>query len=236
MAGRDAGFSRNEISSTAVSIVPIPVEEYDRSNVPATEPKLVIQSGTPDADVVEKMRSPVPSHHVAKYLFSSEHYVGEWRSHWIKVAGWVALGVLSPFPAGYLVGIAGDYGRVAAAAALAAWLLGMLFVGWHAIEWWHGRFVLTNKRVMLISGLLSRRVGMMPLARVTDMAYEQSPLGMMLNYGSFILESAGQDQALSTIKPLPHPRELYLLFCQEMYDPDIISEGARANSPEGDAD
>jgi hypothetical protein len=72
---------------------------------------------------------------------------------------------------------------------------------------------------MTVGGLITRRVGMMPLPRVTDMAYTQSPLGRILNYGTFVLESAGQDQALREIKPLPRPGDLYLLFCQEMYEP-----------------
>jgi uncharacterized membrane protein YdbT with pleckstrin-like domain len=134
------------------------------------------------------------------------------------------LSLLLPFPTGYLAAMADDLSPLAATAVLAGFVLGQLIIGWHVIEWWHGRLVLTNKRTMLISGLLSRRVGMMPLARITDMAYEQNPLGRLLNYGSFILESAGQEQALSTVKPLPHPRELYLVFCQEMYDPEATED------------
>jgi hypothetical protein len=72
---------------------------------------------------------------------------------------------------------------------------------------------------MVVGGIVTRKVGMMPLARVTDMAYNQSPLGRILNYGTFVLESAGQDQALREIKPLPRPGELYLQFVQEMYEP-----------------
>ena len=34
---------------------------------------------------------------------------------------------------------------------------------------------------------------MMPLAKVTDMSFQRSPIGRILGYGEFILESAGQD-------------------------------------------
>ena len=44
-------------------------------------------------------------------------------------------------------------------------------------EWYYDRFVLTNKRVMLVEGVVARKVAMMPLTRVTDMKYTQSPLG-----------------------------------------------------------
>ena len=75
----------------------------------------------------------------------------------------------------------------------------MGWVIWRVVDWWFDRFILTNKRVMVVGGLITRKVAMMPLLRVTDMKYEQSPLGRMLNYRTFVLESAGQEQAL----PIP---------------------------------
>jgi len=54
------------------------------------------------------------------------------------------------------------------------------------------------------------------------MKYEQSPLGRALNYGTFVLESAGQEQALREIKYLPNPNELYLRVVEEMYEPDAV--------------
>jgi hypothetical protein len=56
------------------------------------------------------------------------------------------------------------------------------------------RFILTNKRVMVVNGII-RRVAMMQLLRVTDLKYEQSTLGRKPSYSTFLLESAGQDQA-----------------------------------------
>jgi hypothetical protein len=41
------------------------------------------------------------------------------------------------------------------------------------------------------------------------MTYQRSVPGQILGYGVFIVESAGQDQALSNIAFLPHPDELY---------------------------
>jgi hypothetical protein len=63
---------------------------------------------------------------------------------------------------------------------------------------------------------------MMPLLRVTDMKYEQSPMGRLLSYGTFVLESAGQEQALRTVKHLPNPNELYLRIVEEMYEPEAV--------------
>jgi len=153
---------------------------------------------------------------VVRYLFPTENYCGEWRRHWIYIFRWAVIGALAPLAAGYLVGLAGDTAAVVNVVVF-LWLAVEFYVGYKLLDWFFDRFVLTSKRVMVIHGILSRKVGMMPLTRVTDMAYNQTPLGRVLSYGTFLLESAGQDQALREIKPLPHPNELYLLFCQQMY-------------------
>jgi uncharacterized membrane protein YdbT with pleckstrin-like domain len=75
-----------------------------------------------------------------------------------------------------------------------------------------------------VAGVITRNVAMMPLGRVTDMKFAQSPIGRMLDYGTFVLESAGQDQALREVKHLPHPKELYLRICEEMYEPAAVEE------------
>src|SRR5690348_17712011 len=61
-------------------------------------------------------------------------------------------------------------------------------------------FTVTDKRMILVSGLVVRKVAMMPLAKVTDMSFQRSALGRLLGYGEFVVESAGKKQALRTIK------------------------------------
>lgn len=80
--------------------------------------------------------------------------------------------------------------------------------GWRVAEWRHERFLVTDKRVLLVTGLLTRRVGMMPLLKVTDMTYERSWLGRRLGYCAFVMESAGQEQALHRVAYLPQPEEV----------------------------
>lgn len=90
-------------------------------------------------------------------------------------------------------------------------------LGWIIGEWWVERFIVTDQRVMLISGIITRKVAIMPLSKVTDMTYERSLLGQMLGYGAFIVESAGQVQALSTIAFIPHPDRLYVQVSEMLF-------------------
>lgn len=164
-----------------------------------------------------------PSGLVSRYLFPTEKFRGEWKKHWIHLVKEFLIGAFATLLMGWLTGFLGSHhqeGLITVTVLL--WVAVLVFVGWRMLDWWYDRFILTNKRIMVVKGLITRSVGMMPLVRVTDMKYEQSPLGRMLNYGTFVVESAGQDQALRTVKPLPNPNELYLRIVEEMYEPEAV--------------
>jgi membrane protein YdbS with pleckstrin-like domain len=184
-----------------------------------------------------------PSRVIARYLFATERFRGEWRRHLIHIVK--PLGVA--LAATVLLGLGGGFAQATLdigwllPVTIAAWVVVMVWVSWRVADWHFDRFILTNKRVMVVNGIITRNVGMLPLARVTDMKYEQSPLGRTLNYGTFVIESAGQDQALREVPHLPNPNELYLRVVEEMYDPgavearvDQVQEDEERN-PGGDA-
>jgi uncharacterized membrane protein YdbT with pleckstrin-like domain len=97
------------------------------------------------------------------------------------------------------------------------WLALLAWFVWKVAEWSVDYFVITNQRMLLTTGLLTRKVAMMPLAKVTDMSFQRSITGRMLGYGEFVLESAGQDQAFRTVEYLPYPEQLYLEVCSMIF-------------------
>ena len=86
-------------------------------------------------------------------------------------------------------------------------------------NWAVDYFVVTTDRVVLITGLLDRKTAMMPLAKVTDMTMEQPLFGRLFGYGVFVIESAGQDQALRTVPFVPDP-EYVDLWIVNLINPD----------------
>ncbi|MBO3740719.1 PH domain-containing protein [Actinoplanes flavus] len=165
-----------------------------------------------------------PTTLVARYLFPTERYRGEWKRHWIHLSKPLGIGAAATLALGYLAGFLTrqeDLDGLVTVAVL-VWLGVISWVAWKVFDWYFDRFILTNKRVMVVNGIVTRKVAMMPLLRVTDMKYEQSALGRMLSYGTFVLESAGQDQALREVKHLPNPNELYLRVVEEMYEPQAV--------------
>ncbi|MCO1595280.1 PH domain-containing protein [Micromonospora sp. RHAY321] len=178
-----------------------------------------------------------PSSLVARYLFPTERYRGEWKRHWIHLTTPLLIGIAATFVLGYLSGfLAGQNVGALTTIAVLLWFAVMGWVAWKVADWWYDRFILTNKRVMVVNGIITRRVAMMPLVRVTDMKYEQTPTGRALNYGTFVLESAGQEQALREIKNLPNPNELYLRVVEEMYEPQAVEARLGKEADEAKAD
>ena len=101
-------------------------------------------------------------------------------------------------------------------AILIIWLLWSILLvrlAWRVIQWLLTYFVITSQRLLLAKGFPTRKVDMMPLAKVTDMSFNRSPTGQLFGFGEFVVESAGQDQALRHIEYLPYPEQLYLEVC-----------------------
>ncbi|NHN56767.1 PH domain-containing protein [Calidifontibacter sp. DB0510] len=153
----------------------------------------------------------------APILVDDERLVLVLRQHWMRLLGtgfawFVALvltiwiGVVTPESLGFW-------------SDLAWWVLFAmaLYAVVVVLNWRHDWFVATDKRLMLRYGLVFRRTAMMPLGKVTDMSFDKPPVGRAFGFGSFVLESAGQDQALREITYIPHADAAYRRICEELF-------------------
>ncbi|MDR7384364.1 PH domain-containing protein [Promicromonospora iranensis] len=103
-----------------------------------------------------------------------------------------------------------------------------LFYKW--LEWRARWFVMTDRRLLLLDGFLVHRVAMMPSEKVTDLGYERTPLGQLLGYGTFVFETAGQDQALDRVTWIPRPDARYRLIIASLFHPDAADAEAAAQA------
>ena len=99
----------------------------------------------------------------------------------------------------------------------AGWVVLLVNLIWKAVNWAVDYFVITSERILLTSGVFTRSVAMMPLSKVTDMSFHRSFAGRLLGFGEFVVESAGQDQALRRIDHIPYPEQLYLVVCGRIF-------------------
>src|SRR5450631_2450757 len=150
---------------------------------------------------------------VNKYLLPHEHQVITVRKHPAVLIGPIAIalaGVLIALVMGTTVLRHSHDGIIVLVLVVVSLLLYLAFKTW---EWSEDYFVVTSDRMLQASGVFTRKIAMMPLVKVTDMSFQRSTLGRMLGFGEFILESAGQDQALRVVDHLPYPEQLYLEVC-----------------------
>jgi uncharacterized membrane protein YdbT with pleckstrin-like domain len=161
---------------------------------------------------------------VNKLLARNERVVDERRRHWAQ-GFWPS--VLA-FVTLILVMILDSVMPLSQPVRILLWLSWFAVLGyliWRWIEWAMNWFVVTDRRFMLAYGVLHRQVGMMPLPKVTDMRYERTLMGRLLGYGKFVLESAGQEQALNTINSLPDSDRLYVQVCDLLFGGQDKSDG-----------
>lgn len=142
-----------------------------------------------------------------KFLLEGEHVDYQTRRHWAilirpGVSAAASLLVLS-----ILFGITGSNVVTGLGGLGVAYLWFRL--SWRIADWRIANLYLTDWRLFEISGLVTQRIAAMPLRKITDLTYEIPPLGRVLGYGRFIIETAGQDQAFSRLDHIPHPHDLY---------------------------
>lgn len=159
-----------------------------------------------------------------RYLLDDERPVVATRQHWAKLVEPFTSALLGLLVVGAL---SATQAAQAPAVGTALWVLWFLVAGravWRLLEWHHEWFVATDRRILMVYGLVTHKVAMMPLRKVTDMNYGRSVLGRLLGYGEFVLESAGQDQAMRTIGWVPDPDEKYRRICATIFGPHVVDE------------
>ena len=150
---------------------------------------------------------------VNKYLLPHEHQVITVRKHPAVLIVPIALAlgaILISIVVGSTILL---HTHDAVLVLLVICLIFLAYLGFKAWEWSEDYFVVTSDRMLEASGVFTRKIAMMPLVKVTDMSFQRNAQGRLLGYGTFILESAGQDQAFRVVDHLPYPEQLYLEVC-----------------------
>ena len=161
----------------------------------------------------------------AKYLLPTERVEVQIRRHWAVLAGDTLQTILLLVVGVLLARVLSSVG-FAEMVAVYFCVFVVLRWAWKLVDWNHEVLIVTDKRLLLLTGIFSRKVAIMPLVKVTDLTFYRSSTGLLLGYGKFIVESAGQDQALSTIDYVPQPEQLYLQISSLLFGGDKGTPGA----------
>jgi membrane protein YdbS with pleckstrin-like domain len=150
---------------------------------------------------------------IERYLADGERVVFVLRRHVVELAPAVGmwllalgLGVLAGFidsaHPSWHAGVIGGWVVLAGGAALAI----------RSWAWWGALYVLTDRRVLLVEGVIGRRVRAVPLSKVTHTDYQRSFLGRIFGYGALSLDSPGAASGLRELTNIPRPDEIYRLI------------------------
>ena len=141
------------------------------------------------------------------------------RRHWavLVVPMAKALPVLA---IGFWLMVLDPENRVTASVGLIALVGALGYLALRVGAWWRRYFFVTNRRVLLTTGIIVRTVALLPLRRITDLTYKETLLGQLLGYGTFRFESAGQDQALRHLTYMPDAQTRYREVSELLFGSD----------------
>jgi len=154
-----------------------------------------------------------------RYLVPTEAIVFMIHRHWLVIVEPIVTALVMLLVVGFLdQNLSGD-GLKLRDLAILIWLVLLGRLIWRLIDWHQEWFLATDRRLILLHGIVTRKVDMMPMAKVTDMRYDRNLSGRIWGYGVFVLESAGQDQALSIVKFVPDPDKHYRQISAILFAP-----------------
>ncbi len=71
----------------------------------------------------------------------------------------------------------------------------VVIVGWllyPVLSWYFSHFILTDRRIILVTGILTKKTKAIPLDQLNDISGSQNAWERMFNYGDLVIESAGE--------------------------------------------
>jgi uncharacterized membrane protein YdbT with pleckstrin-like domain len=125
-------------------------------------------------------------------LHPGEHVIYEGHPSWRSTFGFYILGVLLALAAGVIGYFAADKSGGVAAAVFVAVLIVVLVVGW--VRRLTTRYLITNRRLQIRRGILSKNVEETRVDRVVDVTVRQSLWQRLVQIGSVDFDNASAQQ------------------------------------------
>lgn len=144
-----------------------------------------------------------------RYLSDDEELVYVARQHWTVLAGefvmlFVIIAVVGtalffiPWSEDWSLIAGGVVVAVGVVAALVLWFVPML-------KWSTTVYILTNRRLMMRDGVISKQGRDMPLTRVNDVSFNISLWERIMRYGTLSIQSASEQEGM-VLQRVPKPQ------------------------------
>jgi uncharacterized membrane protein YdbT with pleckstrin-like domain len=111
---------------------------------------------------------------------------------------------------------------------LVVWILAAVAIVWLVLRpllvWATASYTVTNRRLITRSGVITRRGHDIPLARISDVAYERGLVDRMLGCGTLVISDASTNGRVS-LPDIPHVEETQRRLQQLLTDLNDPSPG-----------
>jgi hypothetical protein len=174
-------------------------------------------------------------------LSKGERITHREKQHWwvfVWGARWTILAVVIAIVVGFLTSGMGQDGTSGTIRQILGIVILVLFVGgaalllWTTLRYISQEYVLTNRRVLQVEGVVNKRVVDSSLEKINDAVLEQSIFGRALGFGDLKVLTASE-AAISEFKMIRRPIEFKkaMLDAKYEYERDVAGTGQTVSPP-----
>jgi uncharacterized membrane protein YdbT with pleckstrin-like domain len=98
-----------------------------------------------------------------------------------------------------------------------AWFVLFLRLIWKILGWSVERVFVASDRIILVSGILRRRINAIWLAQVAAIELRRSVVSIAFGYGDLVFQSQCPDATMVAFDYMPYPYELFLELCELVF-------------------
>jgi hypothetical protein len=109
-------------------------------------------------------------------------------------------------------------------------VVGLFIFGYNYWQWWAQDYLVTNRRLMKVTGIINMRSADSSLEKINDAVLEQNLVGRILNYGDLDILTAA-DQAVDSYKMLKGPKEFKRVMLNQKHGLEMEYQGIRPSPP-----
>jgi hypothetical protein len=156
-----------------------------------------------------------------RLLSEGEDVVLRTRQHWLAVLLEMRYAILL-FVAGLVLlflsqNVSGPLRNILGPITIGAIVLSLLLLAKIYITWYSEDYLVTNRRVLKVEGIINKRSADSSLEKINDAVLEQSLLGRMLNYGDLDILTAA-DVAVDRYRMLNRAPEFKRQMLNQKHD------------------
>lgn len=169
-----------------------------------------------------------------RLLADGEHIALRTRQHWLApvIDGRIAWAIL--LAAIVLLLVTAQIQEPAIARDLFGWLslgllvVGLAWVGYILVAWYSQDYIVTNRRVLKVEGILNKRSADSSLEKINDAVLEQSILGRMFGFGDLDILTANE-QSVDHYRLLTNAQTFKKVMLEEKHR--LEQEGFQVPAP-----